>query len=124
MNGFVLDAVKYSCKVSRSLEQFFQAQQPGGRQQLIQNQQFPLMSEPQVQLNQFQNQHQQQQHQFQQQNQQQQQFNFPLNTFQPSQAEDSFLSSQNSVAFLLDDPIDLQYSEASPSNQEKSSNFF
>lgn len=27
MNGFVVDSVKYSCKVSRSLEQLFQSQQ-------------------------------------------------------------------------------------------------
>jgi hypothetical protein len=33
MNGFVLDAVKYSCKVSRTLEEYFQAQQQQQQEQ-------------------------------------------------------------------------------------------
>lgn len=45
MNGFVVDSVKYSCKVSRSLEQLFQSQQ----NKPFPSQQLPLQQAPQMQ---------------------------------------------------------------------------
>lgn len=92
MNGFVLDAVKYSCKVSRSLEQFFQTQYPTAR--------FPTQLPSPEPKQSFQ--------------------------FQPSQEDlqPGFTSSQNSVAFLLDDPVDSHFSEAFQFSQEKNPNFF